>query len=485
MAVKYSLLDPFAEKSFPGSSGYWGWQGSNTGPNSIRVPGLGYPGDVARARAGIPTIDPSVIGGRFTLPKDRAQAGDPLYKARQVLKSPGVAAGAKGLMDRFNAGTGDIPGFDDFLKQQTGAMKDITDAYGRQKQSFDLSGYSAGQRAADAAASGLTGDYANTSRAIGEKYAGSDAEYAQQLRDIIARANAGLADYDKAANAIGDEQTQQLLGQISRYKIGGGNLGVGSDELRKIARGVGDIRLPLEREKIAKRYDLLTGLELPADREIATRNAARYTGFDLPVEQQIYGAKQGDILRSKQTESQLKNLEMSVAGMSSAAAEQYLKSLSLPVELIQQILQRHNQTLAGKIGNLSGLGSLEDQAYYRGLEYTPGASLTSPQYYSPNLGGYPDYTPMPSRYGDVPSSAGSMQKTPTRLDDPWYDRYNEPRVSLVPERYPALPLNTDSGPAGSRNYGSGGGYTISQDGSYNWLGSYANNTPYQEYLPDE
>jgi len=406
MAVKYSLLDPFAEKSFPGSSGYWGRQGSNTGPNSIRVPGLGYPGDVARARAGVPTIDPSVIGGRAGFTSGTGNSGAAsLYKPLQILKSPGVAAGVKSLMDQFNAGTGDIPGFDDFLKKQAGATQDLTDAYGRQKQSFDLSGYSAGQRAADAAASGLTGDYANTSRAIGEKYAGSDAEYAQQLKDIIARAQAGLGDYDKAANAIGDAQTGSMIGQLSRYKMGGGNLGLGSDELRKIARGVADVRLPLEREKINKRYDLLTGLELPADREIATRNAARYAGFDLPVEQQIYGAKQGDVLRSKQTESQLKNLEMSVAGMSSAAAEQYLKSLSLPVELIQQILQRHNQTLAGKIGNLSGLGSLEDQAYYRGLEYTPGASLTSPQYYSPNLGGYPDYTPMPSRYGDVPSTA--------------------------------------------------------------------------------
>lgn len=258
----------------------------------------------------------------------------------------------------------------------------LKNAYNREQQSFDLSGYSAGQRGADVRASALTGDFANTARDIGGRYAQSDAEYQRQLDDIVKRAYGGLADYDKAANAIGDEQTAQLMGNISRYKIGGGNLGLGSDELRKIARGVGDIRLPLERDKIAQRYNILTGVELPSDREVATRNAARLAGFELPMEQAIYGAQQGDVLRAKQTDQQLKQLEMSVAGMSRASAESYLRSLSLPAEIIQSVLSRHNQTLAGQIGNLSGIGSLEDQAYYRGLNYTPGASLSQPAYYT-------------------------------------------------------------------------------------------------------
>lgn len=410
--------------NYPGSSGYWGFPAASRYPYSQQGPneyGL-YPGDAAKANlarlAGVqapaglagfsrnggrvaPGLSASIASNTNTQTGNGAES---LYNPIQVLKSPTVAAGVKSLADKFAAGTGDIPGFDELMAGLKGAGGTLKNAFDREQRSFDLSGFAAGQRGADANASALTGNFASTARDIGSRYTQSDEDYARKLDDIVKRAYGGLEDYDKAANAIGDEQTKQLMGNIARYKIGGGNLGLGSDELRKIARGVGDIRLPLEREKIAQRYNILTGVELPSDREVATRNAARLAGFELPMEQSLYGAQQGDILRAKGTEQQLKQLEMSVAGMSRASAESYLRSLALPAEVIQSVLSRHNQTLAGQISNLSGIGALEDQAYYRGLNYTPGASLSQPAYYTTVN---PQY-PAPQMPANTGTGSGAM-----------------------------------------------------------------------------
>ena len=323
-------------------------------------------------------MQPGLPGG----PAGQDSSG--LFKPYQLTKSPLIASGLDKLGKQWAAGANGIPGFDELKNAATQGAGILRNAFSREQQSFDLGPYAANQRAADAAASGLTEDYANTARGIGRDYANSDAEYARQMRDIITRANAGLGDFDTAANRVGDQQTSEMMRWIARGAMGS-PAGVNSGQLQDIARGVADVRLPLEREKINQRYNILSGLESPAYRDIATRNASRYAGFDLPLEQNIYGQRVGDVMRSKQTESQLKQLEMSVAGMSRAAAESYLRSMALPQEIIQSVLQRHNQTLAGEIANLGGLSNLEDQAYWRGLEYTPGMNLSQSRYFSNSL----------------------------------------------------------------------------------------------------
>lgn len=441
--------------NYAGSSGYWG-DASDKAGGTYRF-GMGYPGDRAKAAlANAAGVQAGGTVGALQLPgAGRTSTGSSpsiasRYEALQIPKSQMLINGANSLAGKFNAGTGDIPGFDDLLASMKGASGDITQAYNNQKKSFDLTDFAAGQRGADARAAGLTDTFSTNARAIGDRYAASDAKYAGQVGDIIKRGYDLLPSYDAAANAIGDEQVGKLLGDVNRYKIAGGNLGLGGDELRKIARGVGDIRLPLEREKIGQRYNLLQNLELPGDREIASRNAARYSGFDMPLEQQLYGAKQGDVLRGKATDAQLKQLEMSVANMSVDAAANYLKSLSIPANVIQEILQRHNATLGGQISNLGALGNVEDSGYYRGLNYLPGANVSQPGYYPSNTGGYPSSVGdvLPNRYGgSAPTSTASVGS-----------RYGGAPLDAVANSYSNNPM--------SPQYLGQGVYDLPND--YNW-----------------
>lgn len=386
--------------NFQGSSGYWAGTGSGasgSGTGSVSFPNLGYPGDAALGRIKSTTTAVSPTGGTASL-----------YQPLQITKSAALASGANDLMAAFKSGADSIPGYSDLLNQAKTISGNFKNAYNRTNQALDLTGYAAGQRGADAGAAAMTRGYGAQANDILSRYAGNDERYAGELRDITGRAYGMLPEFDTAARNIGDEQIARMLGQVSRYKIAGGNLGVGGDELRKIARGVANVELPLEQQRIQRMYDVLTGVELPSQREIANREATRLTNVELPTQRDLYGLNQNDILRSKQTEQHLKQLEMTTAGMSMQAARDYLQSLALPVELIQQILQRKNQTLAGQIANLSGIGNIEDQAYYRGLEYTPGANLTHPVQYNMTL------PPLPSSFPSRFSGGGVNPVNPAQ-----------------------------------------------------------------------
>lgn len=65
---------PLVKGTYPGSSGSWMNSPSpNYGGNAPAIPGFGYPGDAARSRYGVPTLDPSFrpnnpVGGDINFP---------------------------------------------------------------------------------------------------------------------------------------------------------------------------------------------------------------------------------------------------------------------------------------------------------------------------------------------------------------------------------------------------------------------------------
>lgn len=414
-------------KNFPGSSGYWGDLGSRV-PAGGQREGMGYPGGRARAQLAAeegvqlsPTAG-ALPGQRYGFDFGRnsrlgRSTSANLYEPLQITKSPSLAAGAERLFGELNQPP---QGFEDLLREAKEAAAELRAAYQREQGAYNIEPFASNLRRLDDRLEALTGDYAGTARDIGGRYAASDADYAGDVSRVTGRAYGLLPEYNRAAENIAQNQERELQGRVSRYKIGGGNLGLGSDELRKISRGVADVRLPLERERIQREYDVLTGVDLPGQREIATREASRLSQFELPMERDIYSQFYATDLQRKNTENQIKQLEIATAGMSRQAAEGYLRSLALPSELINSILMRREQVTGSRIANLGALGGVEDAAYYRGLEYLPGSGpLFNPTYYGLPSGAYPR--------GGPPNTA-----LPSRITNNGADRY----MSQVREDFP-------------------------------------------------
>lgn len=313
----------------------------------------------------------------------------PGYQAVQVTKSPALAAGTQDLMKSFKEGA-DLIDFGKLLDEARAAQGNVKTAYQNQTAALDPTAFANTMRGLDTKAAAQTGAYADTARSLARDYTGADTALASNLGDITKRAYDILPQYDQAASAIGDNQIQQMLGEVAKNKIasGGGDLGVSTNELRQIARGVANVELPLAQQKIQRQYDVLTGVERPAAQEIASRAENRIAQFQTPLEQNIYSRTYNDVMQQKQTEVQIQQLKQVTAGMNVQAAESYLRSLALPQELIAQVLGRQASTL-GQIGNL------ENEAYYRGLQYTPGAQLSQPVGFS---SANPPFQ-VPNRYG--------------------------------------------------------------------------------------
>lgn len=312
--------------------------------------------------------NPTAATGASTTPVDQR------YGAMQVVKNPTLAAGTADLFKSFKEGA-DALDFNSLLNEARSASGTLKTAYQNEQGATNVDDYAAKQRALDAQAAAQTGQYADTARGIGAEYKASDEDYARKLAGITQKAYDTLPEYDAAIDAIGNKQIGSIQSRIDRNKIAGGNMGLSSGELRATARGVADVSLPLAREKIQRRYDILSGFERPAATEVATRAAQRLSNFESPQERDIYMRTYQDVQQQKQTEQQVQSLRQAVAGMNRQSAEAYLRSLALPAQLIQSVL-------SAQTSQLGQIGALDDQAYYRGLEYLPGVQPSQPTGYS-------------------------------------------------------------------------------------------------------
>jgi hypothetical protein len=371
------------------------------------------------------------------------------YQALEVIKSPEVAGGANVLMDSFKQGAETTAkGWTDFFNEAKAAQAANKTAFNREQESFNIAPLANELRANNEA-------FATQSRDIGSRYSGVDAEYEAAQRKLAEQAYYVLPQYDAAAQAIANRQFAVNAGRVSRYKAGSGTpTSLGSSELAMLNRAAADVYLPLEREKIARRMGLITDLSMPLEREFAGRDTVRL-GDEYQREQYLSE-------RNADTEKQIKQLEIAVAGMSRAQAESYVRSLGLPMQIQQEILARH-------ISNLGGIAQLEDQSRYRGLQDTQGINLTPTVAYSMGTGTYPtippntyrpnvpDYQPVYNPSTGTSGAPGSTPIAPPYWEDPKYPpqvqdmlrrnaTVSQPALTAAYRNYPAAPANQPYNP---------------------------------------
>lgn len=423
MATSNAFLSPVKNRYYPGSSGYWMGQPSNTGPNSLREPGLGYPGDAARKRMGVPTIDPSMSGvnpltGRYGVGTGTGTSAADLLKPYAITKNPALAGLVGDLYGDFGKSGSNIPGFDDYLKQHTGDVSGINKAFDAQSKAFDLEAYFKTQRDADAAATGLTGRYADTARGLVGDAGASTSRYnvkgEADLAAVLANAR-DTSNYDKsiqdALATVGGNMNRSRIASLGAGGSGGDSSGLARYGMRAAVQQTLPFRLQQQREvtDVLSRY-------LPFHGDVASREQNDIR-LGLGNEGNIYGAQQGDVLRGKGTETSIQNLKLQVAGMNVDAAIRKLAASGQGVQQMVAVLGLPASLLTEKLRAAGMLGALDDQATWRGVDYLPGANVTDPRGYSPNLpNNYPGAPGLPNRYGP---DTGTFNSPPS-------DRYGNP-----------------------------------------------------------
>lgn len=299
------------------------------------------------------------------------------YKAVDIVKDPAIASASDDLLAQFKkTADASLGHFNDYLKEFQNASKT---AFDKSKIAADTSG-------TEAALRGELSQYRDTLSGAASDYANLNTADAARQRDIVRQANDLLPMYDQAATNIGDRQAAELRKLVSRYKLGTGTpTSLGSDEQRILARGLADVMLPLEEQKIGRRYDVLSNLALPVERDITGRETSRIASFVPSVAGSIFGAGTG-------VANQIQALKERVANMSMTDAVRYLQMAGVPAEVMQHIL-------GVDISQLGAISQLRDQSRYRGLQDLLGVNLSQPQSF--NFAGPPVNTATdygPSRY---------------------------------------------------------------------------------------
>lgn len=319
-------------------------------------------------RAGRPAQDPSTVAQPAINPNDVNQR----YKAVSVPKQPEVAGAASDLLTTFKKQAD--ASLQDFSKYLSDFKANLGTAQGAAKQAENITPTAI-------ALAKQQQDYAGSLDRSAQDLAALNARTATAETGAVTEAKDLLPSYDAAANAIADRQMQGVYQNLSRYKMGTGTpTSAGSDESRILAQAASDVALPLEREKINRRYDIISGLELPVTRDIASRETSRIAQFDPLVAGQIFNSGQATV-------KDIENLRQQVRNMSYEDAVRFMQAAQIPVAIQQQILQ-------GQISNLGQISGIESQANYQGLQDVLGANLTPAQYYSqanpefPNLSRY-------------------------------------------------------------------------------------------------
>lgn len=355
-----------------------------------------------------------------------------------------------------------LPDFNALKKDFGGANADMNQWYNRYQAGNDISGFAAGQRALDAGASNLTGQYAGIARGQLGDAAGVIDRYRTQGLGALDKYTANASDfYNKDIPASIANALKEATGYTSRYAMGRGG-GMGSD-VATIA-GAAAVRAALPFQLQGRQYmgDALSRYQ-PFYGDVAARDYSRIAGLNVPVEQNIYGAQQGDVLRSKATEQQIQNLDLLVKDRGLNAAIANLKNQGLSQSVINSLVAEWQSQKARTLGLAGQAAGLEQQfGGERGYNYMPGANVQDPQYYglpqpnypNNNPGRYPTQNPQQGNPqagpGGIPSIAGVGPVPMSQQDQ------NIARALAYSKQHPAAnPYGGQYPNAGSGNYNMG------------------------------
>lgn len=209
--------------------------------------------------------------------------------------------------------------------------------------------------------SGYDAGYADEMRALLDEYRKANAATAGRQNKISEQQWKEFQDYQDWLKNAGEARARSAakLG-ISRYLLGAGGIdsGGGAPAAGGAAYRFGESAYAATMLPYMQRASEL-GLQLRAAQsglagEQAAREAARYS-YAAPVIGNIYERQAG-------TERYINSLASQLGNMTIAQAEQILRSMALPDEMISRIL-------AAKSANAAALGELDKYGTYRGLGY--------------------------------------------------------------------------------------------------------------------
>lgn len=358
-----------------------------------------------------------------------------------------------------------VPDFNALKKQFSTATGDMNNWYNRYQQGNDLSGYAAGQRAADAAATAETGRYADVAHGILGDAANSLSRYRTEGQGALDKVLANAQDfYNKDIPASIADAQNRAVQYTSRYGLGRGG-GMGSDIGQIAGRSAIQAALPFQLEGRRFVGDAL-GRYQPFYGDVASRDYSRIAGLNLPTEQNIYGARQGDILRGKATEQQLQNLGMMVKERGLNAAIQNLKLQGLPEQIISELVNTWQGQQGRQLGLAGQAAGLEQQyGAERGYYDRYGAPVTKPQYFPLPQPRFPSEGPgrydAPNQPWPAPGAPGAPVAPPGSPLAQLASRYSDPPPGTTTDANYSYAPGVNPW-ANSGGYPAGTGYSLGQ-----------------------
>ena len=337
-------------------------------------------------------------------PGGASQPALPEFTTIKTEKQPGIATATGGLLDTFKKNaTSTGTAFDSFLSEARDVNAKAKVQLGKDQAAFDTSKL-------ETQLPKINEDYRATQTNLTGQMKASNADYAKQTADTIARLNDENAKYEAAARAAADKAVSNATARVNLYQLTSGTPTSGSGNLtNRYMRAVSDVEIPLQRELSARRYGQIADIERPYQRELY--------GQDQALLARESALTTDYALRDENTARYLSDLRMRVAGMARNQAQDYLRGLGLPFEMAQRII-------AGDISNLGGLQALDERANYYTVatpyQDTRLPQVNTPAYVSPSRGyigggvGVPDasYVPPAVREGVSAAVAGAPGAAP-------------------------------------------------------------------------
>lgn len=395
-------------------------------------------------------------GGKLSTAPAATTPTLPQFTVTQTQKQPGIATATGNLLQQQQAGAAQTAStFENFLNEARQVA-----AQGKQQLATDQAAFDTSKLETQLPAINRT--YETNQNNITGDMAARNKAYADETAATLARLNAENARYESAARGVADKAIANATARTNLYQLTSGTPTSGSGNLtNRYIRAAADIETPLQRELSARRYNQITDIERPYARELYGQDQS-LLGRRSALESDYAG-------RQESTARYLSDLKMRVAGMSRAMAQDYLRSLGLPIEIQQRII-------AGDIANLSGIQALDERANFYTVNTPFDESrlpqITTPSYSMPSRsysgGGDPMLPQVPRAvsYSPDPAVAGAPSSG-TGAIDPRTGQYIPNALSQASARYPVSTPTPNPyygniwDPTNPANY-------APQPGGYNW-----------------
>ena len=414
------FLDPLDTKQFPGSSGYWWGQGTNSMPGTQingRLPGqtaLERQARAVEAEKGYYHSMPGVVrsGGPYTGWDDRYgggidprgpnNGGDPRFNSLVVPKFPGMDFGIEGMNKSLQSTP--LPKYGETLSAVQKGAEALPGAFDRYSQEIDPTAYAAGQRGFNPQYNALTGGYENASRGYGTRFDTAGEGYQGDLGDLTRRDYEQQANFDKAQEDVYGRIAAGNQKAFSKYGIGtNSNAGLSSAGLSGLITSNSDAAVRLNLAKQA-RMDEAMGREQQRLGLGYGVEQNRYAA-DRQLETDIYGRRTADVERAQATERHLEEIKRATAGMNLEAAIRKVPTLAAAAADLARVQNMPLDDILKRAQTVEGLIRLMQQANYTGAELVGGANVSQPQYF--------DNNGLPNRYGPNIGNSGGGGGTGT------------------------------------------------------------------------